>query len=61
MIHLHEIDNDGRGENTFEISRDGKWIGTVDWELAHYITSTLEFLDEPYVWHRIDEYYAQEA
>ena len=53
IVHLHEIDNDGRGPNTYEISRNVEWLGTVTQEIADYVVDTLEFMGEPYSWHRI--------
>lgn len=30
MITIHEIDNDGRGPNTWEVSADGKYLFSTD-------------------------------
>jgi len=59
MIHIYEIDNDGR--NTYQVLQDGELIahvcvGTVEELLEYYDLAGLE-----YAVHTVDEYYQLEV
>jgi hypothetical protein len=61
MIHIHEIDNDGRGPNLYDISIDNKWITSVPKETLGVLITHYDLKGVDYTIHTVDEYYAKEG
>ena len=61
MIHINEIDNDGRGPNVYEISEDEHYITIVSKDVADELIDYYRLNGVDFQVHTVDEYYAKEA
>ena len=62
MIHIYEIDNDGRGPNTYQVHH--RYGGSIAHVAPRTFGELLEYYDLAgleYTIHTVDEYYRLEA
>ena len=61
MIHLHEIDNDGRGPNVYEISDSNGMIATITADLFRDLVEYYRVEGVEYQVHTVEKYYSETA
>jgi hypothetical protein len=61
VIHINEIDNDGRGPNVYEISEDEHYITIVSKNTADELIEYYRLKGIDFQVYTVDEYYRLEA
>lgn len=61
MIHIYEIDNDGRGPNTYQIRKGGELIAHVAPRAFGELLEYYDLAGLEYIIHTVDEYYQLEV
>lgn len=61
MIHIYEIDNDGRGPNTYQVLQDGELIAHVAPRTFGELLEYYDLAGLEYAVHTVDEYYQLEV